>query len=203
MTAATSASGRLTTNSAPRPTPALYALDRPAVHLDQPARQRQADAEPALRLVGTLDLAEHLEEVGQRLRRDADAVVADADEARPASCPASTSIRPPRGVQLALLLTRFVTTWVRRARSARIQIGSSGTWTRRSCRPAITSGEAASTRGLQDRSQGRPLRPDVELAARDARHVEEVVEQARQVAHLPLDDAAPRAPPARRAVRGR
>ena len=55
---------------------------RPRVHLHQRADQGQADPQAALatdreRLVG---LGEQVEDVGEQLRRDADAVVADADQ---------------------------------------------------------------------------------------------------------------------------
>ena len=50
------------------------------MHQHQPARQRQADAEAAVGSVGRLvHLAEHLEDGGQVLGGDADAVVADGD----------------------------------------------------------------------------------------------------------------------------
>ena len=72
--------GSATRNSEPRPDPALVAVDRALVQADQAMHERQADAEAALAAVErALALLEQLEDVGQQLRLDADAVVAHAD----------------------------------------------------------------------------------------------------------------------------
>ena len=90
------------------------------MHLDQPLDQRQPDAQAA---GGPLDapvhLGEHVEDVGQRLGRDADPVVADGDD--DVLVPAarrSSQIRPPCSVYLALLVSRLLNTWASRVRSA-------------------------------------------------------------------------------------
>jgi len=47
------------------------------VHLDEPAHERQSDAEPSLRMAGALSLGEEIEHPGQQLLRDAHAVIGD------------------------------------------------------------------------------------------------------------------------------
>ena len=61
---------------APLPGAVALGLHPPVVHLDQPAHQAQPDAEPALRLLRrTIALREHVEELGQHLGGDADAIL--------------------------------------------------------------------------------------------------------------------------------
>jgi hypothetical protein len=56
-------------------------LDGAAVHLDEGTHERQPDAEPALRaLERSVHLREHLEDVRQRRRRDADSTIAHAHD---------------------------------------------------------------------------------------------------------------------------
>src|SRR5688572_26735365 len=51
-------------------------FDRAAVHLHQPLREREADAEAPLRLrVRAIQLHEHVEDLFELVRRNADAVV--------------------------------------------------------------------------------------------------------------------------------
>src|SRR6185503_6920377 len=55
-------------------------MDAAAVHLGQPARERQPDPEAAREaLTGAFGLREHLEDSRQRRRLDADAVIAHRD----------------------------------------------------------------------------------------------------------------------------
>ena len=100
----------------------------PAVHLHQALDQREADAEAPLRRVRAGGyLVEHLEHAcGSASVRDADPVVRTRTTASPPSRSASRRMCPPRGVYLALLLSRLVMTCATRAGSACSQIGSSG-----------------------------------------------------------------------------
>ena len=62
-----SSSGSRTMNSLPSPGPSLRASTRAAVHADEAAHQRQADAEPALRSPRrAIDLHEHVEHLRQQ-----------------------------------------------------------------------------------------------------------------------------------------
>jgi hypothetical protein len=68
---------------APGAGPIARGGDRAAVELAQVARDRQADAEPALRAIDrALALDEHLEQLRQQLRRDPRPAVADLDDDR-------------------------------------------------------------------------------------------------------------------------
>ena len=70
----------MTVKVAPCPSPALSARDRPAVQLDQVAHDGEAEAEAAVRrVVVGVGLPEAVEDVGQELRPDALARVADRD----------------------------------------------------------------------------------------------------------------------------
>ena len=56
-------------------------LNAAVVHIDQPPHQRQANAESALRpLQRPINLREHVEDAGQHVAGDADAVVSHADD---------------------------------------------------------------------------------------------------------------------------
>jgi hypothetical protein len=74
------------------------------VHFHEPLHQRQPDSEPALRaLERAVGLREKLEDRGQDLGRDADAVVGDADHEPVVARVASIETEPPRGVNFAAL----------------------------------------------------------------------------------------------------
>ena len=75
-----------------------------------------------------------------------------------------------------------------RAGSASSQTGSSATFVWRRCRAAAMAGEAASIAAVIEAVQRDDLAAEVDLAARDPRDVEEVVDQPRHVIELPLDD---------------
>ena len=95
-------------------------LDRAAVQLDEAPRQRQADAEAAVRAVAMLlELREHVEDARQHVRRDADAgVLARARCVGVRRRCALTRMRPPRSVYLAALFSRFANTC-----ASRVEVG--------------------------------------------------------------------------------
>lgn len=83
-------------------------LNAAVVHLEQPPHQRQANAESTLRLLqGTINLREHVEDTGQHVAGDADAVVSHADDSiTPFPFNGEPNV-PPRFVYLAALFSRF------------------------------------------------------------------------------------------------
>ena len=186
--------GRRTTNSLPWPGPSLCGLDRPAVHLDQPPHERQADAQPALRPVErAVRLREQVEHARQHVRRDADAGVADADDAPAPSVSRSalSQMRPP-GVGV---LGRVV-------EQVGEHLGQPG---RVAVHPDRLGGKLDRQAGGRGRrsAAGWPRRPAATTAARSTgsirrrilprvmrRHVEQVVHQADQVRHLAVDHVA-------------
>ena len=113
--------GRSTVKVAPWFAPRARRADAPAVGLDEVADDGEADAQPAVGPGGArVGLPEALEDVGQEVRVDAGAVVPDLepDQVR-AGAGAWTSTRPPGGVNLMALESRFQTTCCRRAGSPR------------------------------------------------------------------------------------
>src|SRR5690606_27784262 len=79
--------------------PVAHRLHAPARDLDEPAHQREPDAEAALRsLSAALALDEEIEDLRQQLGRDPDAVVLHPQSACSPSRSTTTRMRPPGGV---------------------------------------------------------------------------------------------------------
>ena len=183
--------------------PVAGAGHRSAVHLDEAAHQRQPDAEPALRAPRRrVRLHEQIEHLRQRRRVDSDAVVADDDRTHDCRRPLSTSTltpsRPPSGVNLAALFSRLETTCARRVGSplhaqalARLADGQV-LLARLDQRPRRLD------RARHDRVDLDRLEAQADLAPRDARDVQQVVDQARELVDLPVDDVARPLQPLRR-----
>ena len=73
---------------AAEPGPLASRFDAAAVHADEALHQRQSDAESALRSPRrAIDLHEHVEDLRERVRRNADAVVLHADDRLAALAP--------------------------------------------------------------------------------------------------------------------
>ena len=104
--------GRRTVNRLPRPGPSLCADTLPAVHLDEPFDEMQADAQTAVRPIGSIDLREHLEDARQLLGRNADPGIGDGHDG--ASAPVALDGDPDAGPWCAMyrqaLLTRLPNT---------------------------------------------------------------------------------------------
>ena len=102
--------------------------DAAVVHLDQPPRQRQSDAQSAGGpLENRLRLLEHVEDARQHVRGDADAGVAGcAPPPRWTVDSAVNQICPPRGVNFTALLSTFAKICTSRAPSPSTQIGVAG-----------------------------------------------------------------------------
>ena len=172
-------------NSLPWPRPVAARLDRAAVQLDQAAHEREPDARgrPASGRASVSACANRSKTRGSSLGRDADAVVAHADD-RPRRRRArrSSAMRPPvvgvlRGV------VEQVGEHLREPRRVGVDAssGSRGSATvevvparRRS------AGAPSRRRGHDDRGSSSALRVELDLAARDARDVEQVVDQPRR-----------------------
>ena len=148
-------------------------------------------ARPAMRS----RLHEQVEHARQQLRRDADAVVAHADHRarRPRARPRRRIRPPPVGV-LGRVVEQVdddlrephrvaVEPQRRLGGSEHVELGAA----------ASISGRLVSTARSHDRRQLDALAAQLDLAARDARHVEQVVDQPHQVVDLALDDLARRA----------
>ena len=167
-------------------------LHRAAVHLHQPPHQRQADAQAALRRGPASGPP------GRTGRRRAAACPArcrcrcPARAARPRRppAPAVRQMRPPGSVYLAALFSRLASTWASRTGSASTHSGSGGSATSSSCWRASMSGRLVSTARATTAATSTGSLRKLDLAAGDARHVQQVVHQAGQVLHLPLHHVA-------------
>ena len=184
--AAILAAGRRTTNSLPCPGPRCGPRRvPPCISTSRLTSDRPMPSPPCDALERLVDLREHVEDPRQHLRRDADAVVDDAHDHRvavaarlssrdAAACAACTSRRCSAGWRTPARAARGR----RRARSSR-----AGRSIVSLCCCASISGPA----GL-DRLPNRPCRArlrsllQLDLAAADAAHVEQVVDEPH---HLP------------------
>ena len=150
------------------------------------------EAEAALRaLEGLRLLHEQLEDARQHRGVDADAVVATRSTTwSPFGARRESLIRPPGSVYFAALVSRLATTCASRAGSA------STIRPRRHVELEVVAALLEQRAGHLDRlarprsASSSRSRAQLDLAARDARHVEQVVDQADQVVDLALDDGA-------------
>ena len=110
----------------PLPLPSLSGRDGALMHFYKLANDGETDAKPAFgpSLVQA-NLGEQFKDMRQVGRRDADAVISDADDCTIsfASQPAA-SIFPPRSVYLAAFVSRFEKICVRRSKSPSTQSSS-------------------------------------------------------------------------------
>ncbi len=181
------AGGRRTRS--PGPVPSLWAVDRPAVQLDQPPAPASARS-PAR--PGTGRATGPPGRTGRRSRdRSAGAIPIPVSRTRttasPPSRPTVTVIRPARSVYLAALISRFDSTWVSRTTSPLTRTGSAGRrhgqlvpGRRRS------AGWAVSTARPTTAARSTGSLPEFDLAPHDPGHVHQVVHQPDEVRHLPV-----------------
>ena len=171
--------------------PVAVGADLAAVQLDEALEERQPEPQaPAAPIEGRVRLHEGLEEPREHLRRHADARVRDADDGpSPPGSPATDTVtRPPRRVNLAAFWSRLPTTCARRAPSAftktRIR--------RQDCLQthAVLLEERAMVldRPPDELVELEPLPLQLDLVLRDARDIEQVVDQVRELPDLPVDD---------------
>ena len=97
---------------------------------------------------------------------------------------------PPSDVYLAALCSTLLKIWLKREKSPNTQTGVSGTWTDNAWRFESMSGRTISSAVLDDLAELDGLAVQRDLALRDARHVEQIVDEAGEVRDLPLDDLA-------------
>ena len=179
---------------APVTEPLAARFDRSAVHLHHRLDQRQADAQPVARAFqGRVHLGEHLEEVRKLLGRDADAVVPHAhDHLRAFVGDRQPDVAAPVG-ELARVVEQ-VADHLRQPRGVGAQIER---LRRQRHRQLVVQAAVPRARRLDGLLDDRPeldgLLAKLELAARDAAEVEQVVDQARQLAHLTFDHPQRRA----------
>ncbi len=120
----------------------------------------------------------------------------------PFSMRAHSAIWPSGSVYLAAFVSRLPITCDSRSGSASSLMFSAGSLTASWCCLASSSGRAVSTAMPIDGLQIDVVLLELELSARDARNVEQVIEQQRHALHLARDDfAAPFALPLVRGVR--
>ena len=174
-----------------RPLPEAGALraDRSSVQLDQPAHEREADPEAALGVVlGARHLYERVEEGLQRLGRDADAAVAHAD---------LELAVPLARRQLHASAVRRVLDRVReQVAEDLLQPDRIGVDHQRILRKGDRQLLAAGARHRRHRVRrfrdrlphGEATLAQLDLAAADARDVEQLVDDPHHVAGLTLDD---------------
>ena len=144
-----------------------------------------------MRSSDTVALHEHVEDRRQHLRRDADARVSHADahlvrRARAVSPTVSaiSQMCPPGGVNFTALFSRLTSTWVSRTASPSSVTGSSGSETVSVWRAASIAGRQSSTAAFTRLGTSSGSCAELDLALRDARHVEQVVDDAHHVVDL-------------------
>ena len=171
--------------------PSLHAATVPPCSSTRLLHERQPEPEPAPRAVQARAPARRVEDARRAGRGGCPRRCrAPAAPACPRPPRRSTRIRPPGGVYLAALSAG----WRPPARAA---CGSASS-EQRLVRQQIDSVVPALLDQVRPGARPRRRRPratrrrcralQLDLAARDARHVEQVVDQPRQVPHLALDD---------------
>ena len=183
-------------NSLPVPVAVAPHFDAAAVKADQAADEREADAEAFSRsLQRSIALHEHVEHLGPLFRCDADTGIAnpDAELVRPAGLLADFSaisqMWPPRGVNLIALLSRLTSTCVRRTGSASsVTVSSAGTRSACAAPPRSRAGRVRWPR--DDAREPSALLAELDLALPDPRHVQQIVDEAHHVRHLPFEHLA-------------
>jgi hypothetical protein len=158
------------------------------VHLDQAAHHGQADPQPALpapdRAVG---LGEHVEHARQRFGRDADPGVAHRDQRHPVLAP---DLDPDAAARIGVLggVVEQVGEHLGQAHAVGLQDQRFfGQGHRQLVAGAFDRQLAGLDRAVDDLGDRRALQPQVDLAARDARHFHQVVDQPDDLAHLAPD----------------
>ncbi len=107
--------------------------------------------------------------------------------ASPSSTSRDRATSSPVRVNFAALWSRFPTTWVMRVASASVQAWS-GSCTRERDASRLHGVAEVVRRPPDDLAKIDALAPQLDLPARDAGHVEQVVHQSGEVLDLPLDD---------------
>ena len=169
-------------NSLPLPGPSLRADTVPPCSSTRLRTSVSPSPRPPCDAVERLPLLhEQVEDARQQLGRDADAGVAHAQHRpRRPLARARTAIAPPGGVYLAALVSRFATTCASRVGSPSTRRPRRGTSTVSVWVRCSSSGLAISIAFADHLGQLDDLGLQLDLAARDARDVEQVVDQPRR-----------------------
>ncbi len=186
------ASGSLTTNSLPRPGPSLDARShRSAVHLDQGPDHGQADPQAALRAVeGSSLLHEQVEGPSEELLAHAHPVVGHPDH-RLVAFGHHRERDVPADVRVLGRVVDQVGEHLHEARGIGVERQRPGRQRHRELLPLLDDHRATDLHRLQEQgAQLYRLLAELDLALADARHVQQIVEQALHVLHLPRNDGA-------------
>ena len=175
-------------NVLPRPRPSLCADTRSAVQRDQVLHQREADAQAALRAIGRARrLLEQVEDPRQHLGGDADPVVLHGQDQLPV-VRGDAELDVAAGIGVAGGVGQQIGDHLREA--DRIGVAEKAAlfaMNRQPVMPLLEQVARHLDRLGGDVGQVDDLAPQLDLAARDLRDVEQIVDQAGQVVDLPLD----------------
>ena len=166
-------------------------VDPAVVHFNQPVCERQADAQTAGRSIENVPfLVKHLEQVRERLGRDADPGVADAQYRVTAF-----HVRGHRDLSTARRELHRIVQHVREHlyEAGRIAVNPDRRRRRlhiESMLGSLCEGHRAFQRDLYQIRQPHTLAAEPDLVRRNPRHIEQVLDQADELFHLPLDDGA-------------
>ena len=167
--------------------PRAARLDVAAVHPDEVAHDRQPDAEPAARPVERrVALREEVEDEGQEIGRDADPRVPDPDR----DAVALALRRQPDGATPRRVLggvAQQIADDLRQTRRIGVEAHRvAGQRDRERMAARVDARADHLDRLLDDRGQQDQLLAERDLPLGNARHVEQVVDEPREVPHLPL-----------------
>jgi len=158
------------------------------MQVHQLPRQREPDAQAAVALQGTIHLREQLEDLAELSGRDPDSVIGDRDLEGHGIPDMSRELDPAARGRVLHRVAHQIPEHLDQARAV-------GQEAYRLFRQADVEGVSARldlvAAGVDGRLghlvEAQPLETELHQAACDARHVEEVVDQARHLIHLALD----------------
>ena len=164
-------------------------LDRPAVQLGQPLHQREANTKAAIGPPRhALDLRKNLEDPDQAIGSDADPVVLDRQRQRVA-VDDTRQVDLTAGVAIFRGVRQQVREDLRQPQMIRVEQDRFG---RQMQRQVLVLGLQRRTgrfhSGIHHVGHHQRFQLEMQLALRDARDVEQVIEQQRHVRRLALDD---------------
>ncbi len=159
----------------------------PAVQLDQIAHQREADAQPALRMPSArMALRKHVENVRQRIGRDSGAIVVHRDHHVLTFAARAQRDAAARCGVLGGIVEQ-VGEDLREAHHVRLQHDRlRGKRHRELVLRGVDQRPARLERGVDHRCEIDRLLTQLDLAQRDSGHFHQVVDQPRHVADLPI-----------------
>jgi hypothetical protein len=185
---ASDATGRRTVNSLPRPGPSLRAAMRPPCSSTSRPREREPDAETVRRVRGRGPAGENMSNSRAAAGRDADAVVRHGDE-RLGALPLGAHAQVAAGLGVVRRVVEQVREDLRQPHGVGVEPDRlAGQRHDELVLPALDRGAARLDRRGDHVRELDASAAQLETPVRDARDIEQVLEQARHVADLPLDD---------------